>query len=126
MLSYDSPLAMNAQRPASPAKLAPGRQTLATAPGVGRLPTSALSNGVCANSAVVSSTLPAKEHHIWLVTGPAGCGKSTIAKFLANTLHWPYIEGDEYHPKANVDKMSAGIPPPVVVVRQESASRGGT
>ncbi|KAK1757649.1 P-loop containing nucleoside triphosphate hydrolase protein [Echria macrotheca] len=110
MLSCDSPLAMNAQRPASPAKLAPSRQTLATAPSVGRLPTSALSNGVCANGAVVSSTLPEKEHHIWLVTGPAGCGKSTIAKFLANTLHWPYIEGDEYHPKANVDKMSAGIP----------------
>lgn len=33
-------------------------------------------------------------HHIWLVTGPAGCGKTTIAEYLANTLNMPYIEGD--------------------------------
>jgi gluconokinase len=50
------------------------------------------------------------EHHIWLVTGPAGCGKSTVAKYLADSLNLPYIEGDEYHPKANVEKMSNGIP----------------
>ncbi|EAQ90877.1 hypothetical protein CHGG_02812 [Chaetomium globosum CBS 148.51] len=51
-----------------------------------------------------------KDQHIWLVTGPAGCGKSTVAKHIADSLHFPFIEGDEYHPKANIDKMSAGIP----------------
>lgn len=50
------------------------------------------------------------EHHIWLVTGPAGCGKSTVAKYLADRLNLPYIEGDEFHPKANIEKMSNGIP----------------
>lgn len=49
-------------------------------------------------------------HHILIVTGPAGCGKSTIAKYLANRYGFAYIEGDEFHPKANIDKMAAGIP----------------
>jgi len=34
-------------------------------------------------------------HQIWLVTGPAGSGKSTVAKHLASSLHYSYIEGDE-------------------------------
>lgn len=49
-------------------------------------------------------------HHIWLITGPAGCGKSTVAQFIAKTMNLPYIEGDEYHPAANIDKMAKGIP----------------
>ncbi|GAB0132195.1 hypothetical protein EsDP_00000638 [Epichloe bromicola] len=51
-----------------------------------------------------------RQHHLWLVTGPAGCGKTTVAEYLANALDIPYIEGDLYHPPANIDKMSAGIP----------------
>lgn len=35
------------------------------------------------------------EQHVWLVTGPAGCGKTTIAKHIADSLKLPYIEGDE-------------------------------
>ncbi|KZM18442.1 Gluconokinase [Ascochyta rabiei] len=49
-------------------------------------------------------------HHILIVTGPAGCGKSTIAKVLADRYAFEYIEGDEYHPQTNIDKMAAGIP----------------
>ncbi|CAK7222858.1 hypothetical protein SCUCBS95973_004979 [Sporothrix curviconia] len=49
-------------------------------------------------------------HHIWLVTGPAGCGKSTVAQYLANSLSLPYVEGDEFHPAANIEKMRNGIP----------------
>ncbi|KAK6511914.1 hypothetical protein TWF481_000818 [Arthrobotrys musiformis] len=48
--------------------------------------------------------------HIWVVTGPAGCGKSSVAAFLAQALELPYIEGDDYHPPENVKKMSDGIP----------------
>lgn len=112
MLSYDSPVKMNGQGPSSSVNLSLGRQTMASSPKVTRLPAPSLSlsNGACTNGATPVHAPPAKEHHIWLVTGPAGCGKSTVAKYLANSLHWPYIEGDEYHPKANVDKMAAGIP----------------
>lgn len=38
---------------------------------------------------------PDKHHHIWLITGPAGCGKSTVAQFVARALNLPFIEGDE-------------------------------
>ncbi|EWC44007.1 hypothetical protein DRE_01359 [Drechslerella stenobrocha 248] len=48
--------------------------------------------------------------HIWVVTGPAGCGKSSVASYLAQSLDLPYIEGDDYHPPENVKKMSDGIP----------------
>jgi gluconokinase len=33
--------------------------------------------------------------HIIIVTGPAGCGKSTIAKYLSDRYGFDYIEGDE-------------------------------
>ncbi|KAI0104792.1 thermoresistant gluconokinase [Nemania sp. FL0031] len=52
----------------------------------------------------------ASTHHIWLVTGPAGCGKTTVAEYLSKTLDLPYLEGDAFHPKANIDKMGSGIP----------------
>ena len=40
--------------------------------------------------------------------GVSGSGKSTIGRSLAEALHLPFIDGDDHHPKANVDKMSAG------------------
>lgn len=33
--------------------------------------------------------------HMWIITGPAGCGKSSVAEFLAKELSLPYIEGDD-------------------------------
>ncbi|CAK7263250.1 hypothetical protein SEPCBS119000_000401 [Sporothrix epigloea] len=57
-----------------------------------------------------SSSRASNCHHIWLVTGPAGCGKSTVAQHLADSLGLAYIEGDEFHPPANIEKMRNGIP----------------
>ena len=34
-------------------------------------------------------------HHLFIVTGPAGCGKSTVGQFIAKTMNLPFIEGDE-------------------------------
>ncbi|HMP95491.1 MAG TPA: gluconokinase [Kiritimatiellia bacterium] len=45
-----------------------------------------------------------------VVMGVSGCGKSSVGRALATRLGWRYIEGDDFHPKANIDKMSAGIP----------------
>ena len=47
---------------------------------------------------------------IIVVMGVAGCGKSTIGSALAARLGWPYQEGDDFHPPANVAKMRAGKP----------------
>jgi len=58
----------------------------------------------------VSSQPDTKHHHIWLITGPAGCGKSTVAQFIAKAMNLPFMEGDEFHPAANIEKMSKGIP----------------
>jgi len=41
--------------------------------------------------------------------GVAGCGKSSFAAVLSQTLGWRLIEGDEFHPAENVNKMRAGI-----------------
>jgi gluconokinase len=44
-----------------------------------------------------------------IVMGVSGCGKSSLAQALAQALHWKCIEGDAFHPQANVDKMRAGV-----------------
>jgi carbohydrate kinase (thermoresistant glucokinase family) len=47
---------------------------------------------------------------ILIVMGVAGCGKSTIGQQLADRLGWPFYDGDDFHPPANIQKMSEGIP----------------
>lgn len=37
-------------------------------------------------------------------------GKSTLGAALAKALSMPFIDGDSFHPKSNIDKMSSGIP----------------
>lgn len=44
-----------------------------------------------------------------VIMGVAGCGKSSFATALSQALEWPLIEGDEFHPPENVNKMRAGI-----------------
>jgi gluconokinase len=45
-----------------------------------------------------------------VVMGVSGSGKSTVAAELVSRLGWPFAEGDEFHPPANVEKMRAGTP----------------
>ena len=47
---------------------------------------------------------------IIVVMGVCGCGKSTIGEALAKALHWPFLDADDFHPPANVDKMARGEP----------------
>ncbi|MGW0776121.1 gluconokinase [Streptomyces sp. NPDC002835] len=48
--------------------------------------------------------------HVVVVMGVAGTGKTTIGPLLAAALGVPYAEGDDFHPPANIAKMSAGVP----------------
>ncbi|WP_437435922.1 gluconokinase [Paracoccus aminovorans] len=45
-----------------------------------------------------------------VVMGVSGSGKSTTGGALAEVLGWRFIEGDSFHPRANVEKMAAGTP----------------
>ena len=45
-----------------------------------------------------------------VIMGVAGCGKSSAGQVLAQTLGLPLIEGDEFHPASNLNKMSMGQP----------------
>ncbi|CAO1615482.1 unnamed protein product [Parajaminaea phylloscopi] len=45
-----------------------------------------------------------------IVMGTSGSGKSTLGASLASALQIPFIDGDDLHPQANVDKMAAGQP----------------
>jgi len=42
--------------------------------------------------------------------GVSGCGKTTVGQALADDLGWPFLDADDFHPQANVEKMSAGTP----------------
>lgn len=45
-----------------------------------------------------------------LVMGVAGSGKTTIGRALATALGWSFYDADDFHPAANIAKMSAGQP----------------
>jgi len=42
--------------------------------------------------------------------GPAGSGKTTVGRALAQALGWTFVEGDDFHSKAAVRKMASGFP----------------
>jgi len=45
-----------------------------------------------------------------LLMGVSGAGKTTVGQLLASQLGWEFVDGDDYHPATNVEKMRAGIP----------------
>ncbi len=53
------------------------------------------------------------QHHpppLVVVMGVSGSGKTTIGAALAQRLRVPFADADDFHPQANIDKMSAGTP----------------
>lgn len=45
-----------------------------------------------------------------VLMGVSGCGKSSIGTALSDLLQVPYLDGDDLHPPANLDKMRRGQP----------------
>lgn len=73
---------------------------------------------------------------IVIVMGVCGCGKTTVGERLAAQLGWPFRDADEFHPPANVAKMSKSIPltdedrwPWLAAIRaymEETQAKGGS
>jgi gluconokinase len=45
-----------------------------------------------------------------VVMGVAGCGKSATGQQIAARMALPLVEGDDFHPAANIEKMRRGLP----------------
>jgi gluconokinase len=53
------------------------------------------------------------QHHpppLVVVMGVSGSGKTTVGAALAQRLRVPFADADDFHPAANIAKMSAGVP----------------
>lgn len=69
---------------------------------------------------------------LFVVMGVAGCGKTTIGEALADSIGGTFLDGDAFHPPANIEKMSRGDPltdedrwPWLEIFSKEIASRPG-
>src|ERR1700733_5316520 len=47
---------------------------------------------------------------IVLVMGVTGSGKTKVGKLLAQSLGWPFLDADDFHPAKNIEKMKNGVP----------------
>jgi gluconokinase len=45
-----------------------------------------------------------------IIFGVSGAGKTTIGQLLAQELGWRFYEADDFHPRANIEKMHQGVP----------------
>ncbi len=45
-----------------------------------------------------------------IMMGVSGSGKTLIGQMLAKALNVRFIEGDDLHPRENVEKMKSGVP----------------
>ncbi|MBL4646971.1 MAG: gluconokinase [Hyphomicrobiales bacterium] len=59
---------------------------------------------------MVESQPASKAFRLYVIMGVAGCGKTTIGEALACAMGSVFLDGDTFHPAANVEKMSRGDP----------------
>ena len=45
-----------------------------------------------------------------VLMGVSGSGKTTVGKVLAGELGWTFVDADDFHPAANIEKMRRGVP----------------
>lgn len=47
---------------------------------------------------------------VFVVMGVCGSGKSTVGEALSKEINAKFIDGDDLHPRANIEKMAGGTP----------------
>jgi gluconokinase len=47
---------------------------------------------------------------IIVMMGVAGAGKTAVGRALADALHWPFFDADDFHPPENIARMRGGVP----------------
>ena len=45
-----------------------------------------------------------------IIFGVSGAGKTTVGELLARELGWHFHEADDFHSRANIEKMRRGVP----------------
>lgn len=50
------------------------------------------------------------DHHVYVLMGVSGSGKSAVANAVAHQLHVAFLDGDFLHPLFNIEKMVSGEP----------------
>ncbi|MTD37336.1 gluconokinase [Erwinia sp. CPCC 100877] len=50
------------------------------------------------------------DHHVYVLMGVSGSGKSAVASEVAHQLHAAFLDGDFLHPRSNIVKMASGEP----------------
>jgi len=45
-----------------------------------------------------------------VITGPSGSGKTTIGREVAARRDWRFVDADDHHTAANVERMRSGLP----------------
>jgi carbohydrate kinase (thermoresistant glucokinase family) len=45
-----------------------------------------------------------------ILMGVAGSGKTAVGKGVETRLNWLFLDADDFHPAANIEKMKQGIP----------------
>ena len=58
----------------------------------------------------MSTRTPSPPAPAIVVMGVSGSGKTTVGEALAARFGVPLLEGDQFHPEANIAKMSSGTP----------------
>ncbi|WP_312240498.1 gluconokinase [Pantoea sp.] len=55
-------------------------------------------------------TTPSIPHHVFILMGVSGSGKSAVASQVSYQLQTAFLDGDFLHPRANILKMAEGHP----------------
>ncbi|WP_205953758.1 gluconokinase [Pantoea stewartii] len=55
-------------------------------------------------------TTQSTSHHVFILMGVSGSGKSVVANRVSHQLNTAFLDGDFLHPRANILKMAEGHP----------------